>query len=80
MSQVLDSLDLYLRKYSEGSDETERRTLQCDFCGDKVDFTECRRVDVCTASHIRIRGHRPDELYICNYCFGTAVRVEESEL
>lgn len=87
MSQILmhgtwaeRDLDNYLKKYSEGSDETERRTVTCDFCGDKEDYLDCKRINVCARSDIKIRGNRPEELYICRFCYNNAEDIREEEL
>ena len=69
-------LDNYLERYAKGSDETERRTVKCDFCGEDFDYADGKVIEPCVASNIRIRGHRPDQMYICNYCLNTAYDIE----
>lgn len=69
-------LDRYLDAYAKGSDETERRTVTCDFCGQKFDYEDGKVLETCAASNIRIRGNRPSQLYICNYCYELATNIE----
>lgn len=83
MSQILmhgtwaeQDLNAYLKKYAEGSDETERRTCTCDFCGEDFDYLDGKVIETCRRSDLQIRGHRPEKIYICNYCYSSAYNIE----
>lgn len=69
-------LDRYLEAYAKGSEETERRRCICDFCGEAFDYKDGKIIETCAASNIKIRGNRPTELHICNYCLSTAYDIE----
>lgn len=72
-------LDNYLRKYAEGSEETERRTCTCDFCGENFDYLDGKVIETCRKSDLKIRGNRPEQLFICNYCYNSAYNIEMGE-
>lgn len=73
-------LDNYLRRYAEGSDETERRLKMCDICGQEFDYEDGKVIDLCKASPIQIKGRRPESIYICRYCYNGAENIGEDEL
>ncbi len=74
-------LDNYLKRYAEGSDETERRTCTCDFCGKNFDYLDGKVIEVGRLSNIKIRGNRPEELYICRTCLKySTYNIELEEL
>ena len=72
-------LDNYLRKYAEGSEETERRTYTCAFCGESFDYLDGKVIETCRHSSLKIQGKRPEEIYICNYCYNNAYNIEMGE-
>lgn len=69
-------LDNYLKKYAQGSEETAKRMCTCDFCGDTFDYLDGKVIEVCRGSNLRIRGNRPEELHICNFCYKNAYNIE----
>ena len=73
-------LDEYLEAYAKGSDETERRMITCDICGDDFDFEDGKVIDVCRLSPIKIRGNRPESIYLCRHCYNNAEDIGEDEL
>lgn len=73
-------LDNYLRKYAQGSDETERRTCTCAFCGDSFDYLDGKEIETCSGSNLRVKGKRPEVIYICNYCYNTANNIDLGEM
>ena len=74
-------LDNYLKKYAEGSDETSRRMITCDICGEDFDFLDGKVIDTCRCSSLRNRnGDRPTSIYLCRYCYNSAENIGEDEL
>ena len=72
-------LDEYLKRYAEGSDETERRSRTCAICGETFDCEDGKAIELCIGSPIRINGHRPDYICICGFCYDTADTIGEDE-
>lgn len=72
-------LDEYLERYAKGSDETERRLRTCAFCGDNFDMDDGKLIETYGTSPIRIRGKRPDYLYICDSCLRSADEIREDD-
>jgi hypothetical protein len=73
-------LNEYLKRYAEGSDETERRQITCDICGFEFDYEDGKAIDLCRLSPIKIRGKKPDSIYICRDCYNGAENIGEDEL
>ena len=72
-------LDEYDKRYSAGSEETERRQRECAICGRSFDLADGKVIDIYMASHIRIKGCRPDFIYMCNSCYNNADEIESEE-
>lgn len=69
-------LSRHLEEYAKGSDETERRTKKCAICGDEFDCDEGKCIELGVETTIRIKGKKPEHIYICNYCLHSAGDIE----
>lgn len=72
-------LDRYLADYAKGSDETERRKRTCAICGDEFDRAEGKVIGLYMDSPIKIKGKRPNSIYICDCCLNSAEDIEGDE-
>lgn len=72
-------LNEYDKRYSAGSEETERRQRECAICGCSFDLEDGKVIDIYMASHIRIDGCRPEFIYICNCCYNNAEEIESED-
>jgi len=72
-------LNNYLRKYSEGSEWTERRKRTCQLCGDDFDLADGVDLPIYRCSKIRVEGRLPKHFYVCNRCYNNAENIDESE-
>lgn len=72
-------LNEYDKRYSAGSEETEKRLRTCAICGCDFDLSEGKIIDICRASKIRIDGERPEYIYICDCCYGGADEIESED-
>ena len=69
----------YDKRYSAGSEETERRLRECAICGSDFDLEDGKIISLCRESTIRIQGKRPKYIYICNCCYGSADEIESED-
>lgn len=69
-------LNEYLERYARGSDETTRRLRTCAICGEDFDLSDGKEIETCRLSPLRIEGKRPNKIYICDFCLGSADEIE----
>lgn len=67
----------YDKRYSAGSDETERRLRTCDICGRQFDFSEGKCIELYRSSPIRIKGQKPEYIVLCGCCYRGADDLED---